>query len=72
MNMKFYSIKTIPGEVSYFSILEQTDTGYHIRLCHDKNGYQKVCEDFLANDMFELCLRTGYISEMPAEEHVVA
>jgi uncharacterized protein TP_0927 len=70
--MKLYSIKSNPGDVSYFSILNQTETGYFIRICHDKEGYEKVSEEFLDNDMFALCLRTGYISEVAESSHVVA
>ncbi|MEL3906972.1 MAG: hypothetical protein P1P65_08130 [Treponema sp.] len=70
--MKLYSIKSIPGEISYFSILNETETGYFIRICHDKEGYEKISEEFLDNEMFALCLRTGYISEVPAAAHVVA
>lgn len=70
--MKLYSIKSNPGDVSYFSILNETETGYFIRICHDREGYEKVTEEFIDNDMFALCLRTGYITEVPAEAHVVA
>ena len=70
--MKLYSIKSNPGDVSYFSILNETDKGYFIRICHDKEGYEKISEEFLDNDMFALCLRTGYISDVPAEAHGVA
>ena len=70
--MKIYSIKSIPGEISYFSVLNQTDEGYYIRICHDKEGYEKISEDFLKNDMFELCLRTGYINEIAESADVVA
>lgn len=70
--MKLYSIKSNPGDVSYFSILNETEAGYFIRICHDREGYEKVTEEFIDNDMFALCLRTGYITEVPAEAHVVA
>ena len=70
--MKLYSIKSNPGDISYFSILNETEKGYFIRICHDKEGYEKISEEFLDNDMFALCLRTGYISEVPAEAHGVA
>ena len=72
LTMKLYSIKTHPGDVSYFSILNETENGYFIRICHDKDGYEKIREDFLDTEMFNLCLRTGYISEVPAEATVVA
>jgi len=70
--MKLYSIKSNPGDISYFSILNKTESGYFIRICHDREGYEKIREEFLDNNMFELCLRTGYISEVAVEADGVA
>ncbi len=62
--MKLYSIKSTQGDTSYCTILQETDTGFIIRICMDKEGYQKVSEDFIEKDLFDLCVRTGYISEL--------
>ena len=66
--MKLYSIKTTQGDASYCSILQETDAGYILRICMDKEGYQKVCEDFIEN----MCVRTGYIHELSEAASVVA
>ncbi|PIE98300.1 MAG: hypothetical protein CR988_04190 [Treponema sp.] len=69
--MKTYSIKSAPNEVSYFSILREEEGGYHIRICRDIEGYEKTGESFLGEQLFETCLRTGYIEEVshPAQAY---
>lgn len=62
--MKAYSIKSAPNEVSYFSILDKTEDGYKIKISREIDGYEKIKESFLNEELFETCLRTGYISEI--------
>lgn len=62
--MKTYAIKSSPNEVSYFSILDKTADGYKIKISREIDGYEKTNESFLNEELFETCLRTGYISEM--------
>lgn len=70
--MKLYSIKTTQGDASYCSILQETDAGYILRICMDKEGYQKVSEDFIEKDLFDMCIRTGYIHELSEAASIVA
>lgn len=62
--MKAYSIKSAPNEISYFSILDKTSEGYKIRISREVDGYEKTKESFLNEQLFETCLRTGYICEI--------
>lgn len=62
--MKFYLIKSTQGQTSYCSIISETEDGYVIKICRDVDGYQKTSEDFIEKGLFELCIRTGYISEV--------
>ncbi len=70
--MKLYSIKSNPGDISYFSILHETDAGFFIRICHDREGYEKIREEFIETEMFDMCLRTGYITELAESATIVA
>ncbi len=70
--MKLYSIKSNPGDISYFSVLNETEEGFFIRICHDREGYEKIREEFLDTEMFNLCLRTGYITELSESATIVA
>jgi hypothetical protein len=64
--MKRYSIKTSPCQVAYFDILEEREDGFQVCITRNINGYEKVSKDFLNNTLFDLCLKTGYISEVDA------
>ncbi len=70
--MKLYSIKSNQGDSSYCTILKESESGYILRICMDKDGYQKISEDFIGKDLFDLCIRTGYIRELIEEASVVA
>ncbi len=70
--MKVYSIKGRRDDASYCTILQETEAGYILRICIDKDGYEKVSEDFIEKDLFELCLKTGYINEVAQHAEVVA
>lgn len=62
--MKTYAIKSVPNEISYFSILDKTSEGYKIKISREVDGYKKTNESFLNEELFETCLRTGYICEI--------
>jgi hypothetical protein len=63
--MKRYSIKTSPSQAAYFDILEEREDGFRVCITRNINGYEKVSNDFLNNHLFEMCLKTGYIREIP-------
>ncbi|MEL3907715.1 MAG: hypothetical protein P1P64_01720 [Treponemataceae bacterium] len=68
--MKTYAIKSVPNEISYFSILDKTSEGYKIKISREVDGYKKTNESFLNEELFETCLRTGYISEISDKARV--
>ncbi len=70
--MKVYSIKGRRDGASYCTILQETEAGYILRICIDKEGYEKVSEDFIEKDLFDLCIKTGYINEVSKHAEVVA
>ena len=59
-----YLIQKAKGKMSYSSIISEKKTGYVIRICRDIEGYVKESEDYIEKDLFDLCLRTGYIQEV--------
>lgn len=62
--MKRYCVKCEAGRVEFLDILKESDEGYMTRIVRVKDGYQKVVEEFMPRETFELCLNTGYIYEM--------
>jgi len=66
--MRRYTVKCRPDKLEYMEVLSETEDGYNIRLTSIVDGDEKVREEFMYSHLFEICLATGYISEMPIEE----
>ncbi len=60
--MKTYSIMDANGN-NYLTVLNKTDAGYMVRLFKDEYGHETVSDDFLSAELFEMCVRTGYLVE---------
>jgi hypothetical protein len=65
--MKRYYIKSDANQSAYLDIKEEQEDGYRIRITRIIDGYEKVIDDFMNNDLFALCIKTGYIREIPVE-----
>ncbi|MBO8450929.1 MAG: hypothetical protein IAA96_07475 [Spirochaetes bacterium] len=63
--MKTYYIMGAKGH-SCLTILNETDAGFMTRIYKDEDGWEETIDDFLSRDLFEMCVRTGYLVE--AEE----
>ena len=62
--MKSYSLKSLGNKNDYMTVLKETKEGYVIRIVRDMDGYDDVTTDFLSKELFECCIRTGYLSEI--------
>jgi hypothetical protein len=67
-----YYIKCEADRVEFLDILSETGDGYRIRVTRIKDGYEKSIEDFLTKELFELCLKTGYLTACRDTESSVA
>jgi hypothetical protein len=70
--MKRYCVKSLPEKAEYLDILNETDNGYKIRLTRLSDGDKKVREDFIDRHLFDICVKTGYLSELANAELVAA
>ena len=66
--MKRYYIKSRPDKAEYMDILSEDDEGYKIRLTKVCDGDEKIREDFINRHLFDICVKTGYLSELAAAE----
>ena len=66
--MKRYCIKSHAGRTEYMDILTETDEGYKIRLTRVCDGDERTREDFIDRHLFDICVKTGYLSELAASE----
>jgi len=66
--MKRFNVKCRPDKREYMDILSETEDGYNIRLISIADGDERIREDFIFNHLFEMCLTTGFITELSGEE----
>jgi hypothetical protein len=64
--MKQFSIKSEGTEGSLLELIKETEGGFLVRIVHRHEGWDDVKEDFLPRDLFDTCIRTGYIAELSA------
>jgi hypothetical protein len=64
--MKQFAIKSEGPEPSLLELINETEGGYFVRIVHRHEDWDDVKEDFLPRELFDTCLRTGYIAEMSA------
>jgi hypothetical protein len=70
--MKRYCIKCRTGRIEYIDMLRETEEGFFIRLTRLSDGNEKITEEFMTRHLFDMCLKTGYIYEIPVEVSSVA
>jgi hypothetical protein len=70
--MKRYTIKSRPGRSEYVDILNETDSGYKIRLTKRSDGDERVREDYIDRHLFDICVKTGYLNELVNHELAAA
>jgi hypothetical protein len=56
----FY-VKCPQDRVEFFEIIGDTADSYLVRLTRITGDGKKILEERLSHDLFEICLRTGYI-----------
>ena len=70
--MKRYCVKCRTGRIEYFDIISENESGYQIRLTRLSDGSEKIVEEFMSQDLFDMCLSTGYIFLLEKETASVA
>lgn len=62
--MKRYCVKCREGRLDYFDIISENEDGYKIRLTRISDGSEKIMEESMPRNLFDICVQTGYIFEM--------
>ncbi|MDR1278089.1 MAG: hypothetical protein LBK02_05020 [Treponema sp.] len=70
--MKRYCVKCRAGRIEYIDILRETEDGFFTRLTRLSDGNEKVIDEFMSRNLFDMCVKTGYIYEIAAEVSSVA
>ncbi len=62
--MKNFAIKSSPAQPAFLEVLKENPTGYFVKICRQNQDYTKESEEFISRQLFEVCLRTGYFTEL--------
>jgi len=70
--MKRYCIKSRSGKIEFFDILSENENELRIRLYRISDGNERIIEETMSHDLFDMCMKTGYIYEVEIPSAVVA
>lgn len=62
--MKSYTLKSIGKNTDYMTIIRELEDGFVVRIVRDMDGYDDVKTDYISKELFDSCLRTGYLTEI--------
>lgn len=62
--MKRYRIKSAEGTQAQLDVLGEAPGGYTVRITRHYDGYETTETEHMTCDLFDTCVRTGYIEEM--------
>ena len=62
--MKSYTLKSIGKKTDYMTILREMDGGFVVRIVRDMDGFKDVKTDYISKELFDSCIRTGYLTEI--------
>ena len=62
--MKSYTLKSIGKNTDYMTILREMEDGFVVKIVRDMDGYEDVKTDYISRELFDSCIRTGYLTEI--------
>ncbi|OJF76188.1 MAG: hypothetical protein BKP49_08560 [Treponema sp. CETP13] len=62
--MESYALKSNNNSNDFMTVLKTLDDGFVVRIVRDRDGYEEVVTDFISKDLFDSCIRTGYIKKI--------
>ena len=54
------------------TIVREMEDGYVVKIVRDLDGYQDIKTDYISRELFESCLRTGYLTEIKEKIAITA
>jgi hypothetical protein len=63
--MKCYRVKSTAGVTTVMEVLSAQPEGYQVRVTRHHGDWDEVEESEMTAELFDLCVRTGYIREIP-------
>ena len=64
--MKTFAIKSTDRAPSVLELVGEREDGFVVRIVRHRESWDDVSEEFMTRELFDTCVRTGYIYEMSA------
>jgi hypothetical protein len=64
--MKTFAIKSTDLSPSILELVTEIENGYVVRIVRTREDWEDVSEEFMTRELFETCVRTGYLAELSA------
>lgn len=64
--MKSFVIKSATDAPSILELVNEIENGFVVRIVRHREDWDDVSEEFMTHELFETCMRTGYIAELSA------
>ncbi len=62
--MRSYTLKSIGKNTDRMIITREMEDGFVVKIVRDMDGYEDVKTDYISRELFDSCIRTGYITEI--------
>lgn len=64
--MKTFAIKSSDRNPSILELINEIEDGFVVRIVRQREDWEDISEEFMTRELFETCIRTGYIYEKSA------
>lgn len=64
--MKQFAIKSAQSSPSVLELINEIENGFYVRITRSRDGWDDVQEEFMSRELFDTCLRTGYLADLSA------
>ena len=64
--MKTFTIKSTDLSPSILELVTEIENGYVVRIVRSREDWEDVSEEFMTRELFDTCVRTGYLAELSA------
>ncbi len=64
--MKRFTIRNGIETPSTLELMDEIEDGFFVRIVHRHEEWEDIQEEFMSRELFDTCVRTGYIMPMSA------
>ncbi len=64
--MKTFWIKSTDRAPSVLQLVGEREDGFVVRIVRKREDWDDISEEFMTRELFDTCVRTGYICELSA------